>query len=579
MSAEVRPKHKAPWLRRYNQDAEHQARAARASARSRQRKTKYLKKRGRHEHRRAAEQEIGRPLSSDEIVHHIDENSHNNDPTNLLIGITRRQHQHIHAWLRRNGERITVMSLRKRKGRVKGLKYRFKTKPYRHQVKALKKLIFRRGGALFCEMGTGKTKIALDFCGAMYLKTGVRRVVICCPKSVISVWRLEIRKHVPDHIREHIRFVVINYEQLPDLERKGDLYEGRVHVLKKFLEGEKSILICDESHLCKKPSARRSKAAYQLSKVATHKLLLTGTKLTKDVLDLYMQFKILDERIFGTNFAHFKRRYCVFGGYGNYQLLRYINLHELKQKAKPWTYQVKLDDCLDLPARTDQIIPIRLTGKSKRIYHEMLTEGLTRVDGIEVEADIILTKILRLQQISSGYLKDEDDELHFFGTDKRRQLEADVQEFGEQEINKFVVFAQFIPDLKVCAEVVKAAGYKPILFHGKVSTTERELRLCEFDETDEKVAFVAQNDAGSMGISLTAAQHAIHYSHTRKYSSDAQLKGRLRRIGQHHPTVHRHYVAGGIDQVIMLGNKTKKNTDDWVLSRPDLLMEAGYDLK
>jgi SNF2 family DNA or RNA helicase len=471
------------------------------------------------------------------------------------------------------------MSLRRRKGRVKGLRYKFKTQPYRHQVKALKKLLFRAGGALFCEMGTGKTKIALDFCGAMHIKRKVTRVVICCPKSVISVWRLEIKKHVPDHIRDKIRFVIINYEQLPDIERKGDLYKGRVHVLEKFLEGQPSILILDESHLIKKPSAKRSKCAYKLSKSADMKLLLTGTKLTKDVLDLYHQFKCLDERIFGTNFAHFKRRYCVFGGYGNYKLLRYINLHELKEKAKPWVFQAKLDDCLDLPARTDQVVPIRLTGETKRIYQEMLTEGLAVMDGEEFEADIILTKILRLQQISSGYLKDEDDELHFFGDDKRRQLEADVKEFAEQEINKFVVFAQFIPDLKVCAEVVKAAGYKPILFHGKVSNTQREMRLCEFDETDEKVAFVSQNDAGSMGISLTAAQHAIHYSHTRKYSSDRQLKGRLRRIGQHHPTIHRHYVAGGIDQLIMIANKTKKNTDDWVLSRPALLMEAGYQLK
>lgn len=468
--------------------------------------------------------------------------------------------------------------LRRRKGRIKGLRYKFKTRPYLHQVKALKKLIMRRGGALFCEMGTGKTKVALDFCGAMNIKSGVERVVICCPKSVIGVWKLEIKKHVPDKIRAKIRFVVINYDQLADREVKDDLYLGRVHVLKKFLEGAPSILILDESHLIKKPSAKRSKAAYTLSKAATMKVLLTGTKLTKDVLDLYQQFKCLDETIFGSNFRHFKSRYCVFGGYGNYQLLRYINLPELKDKAKPWTFQVKLDDCLDLPARTDQIVPVKLTGETKKIYKAMLKEGLvTLPSGEEVEADIILTKILRLQQISSGYLKTEAG-LEVFGQDKRRQLEADVQQFKEQEIKKFVVFAQFIPDLRVCAEVVKALGYKPILFHGDVSTSDRELRLCEFDETDQPCAFVSQNDAGSMGISLTAAQHAIHYSHTRKYASDAQLKGRLRRIGQHHPTVHRHYVAPGVDQVIMLGNKIKKNTDELILHRPELLMQEGYKL-
>lgn len=261
----------------------------------------------------------------------------------------------------------------------------------------------------------------------------------------------------------------------------------------------------------------------------------------------------------------------------NNKLLRYINLHELKQKAKPWVFQCKLDDCLDIPARTDQIVPVKLTGKTKSLYREMAQEGLVVLKGEEVEAEIPPTKVLRLQQISSGYLK-VDGEPMFFGNDKRKQLEADVKQFSEQEVKKFVVFAQFIPDLQVCAEVAKAGGFKPILFHGGVSTSQRELRLCEFDETDEPVAFIAQNDAGSMSISLTAAQHAIHYSHTRKYASDAQLKGRLRRIGQHHPTIHRHYVAAGVDQLIMLANKTKKNTDELVLRDPKLLMQEGFKL-
>lgn len=580
----MRPNHKAPWLRRLNEDEAHQARAARAAARKRKRKTKYLKTGNRHTHRRVAERVIGRPLTSDEIVHHIDEDSHNNDPANLAIGISRRYHQHIHAWLRRNGDRPKVFGLRKRQGRVRGLKYTFKTRPYRHQVKALKKLIFQRGGGLFMEMGTGKTKVAIDFACAMHLKTGVDRVVIVCPKSVMGVWKLEIKKHAPEKTRKTVRWIIINYDQLADRTvphkdgKTETTYVGRMHVLKKFLGAGKSILIADESHLMKKPSAQRSKAMYTMGKEADHRLILTGTPLTKNVIDLYQQFKFLDERIFGTNKGEFERRYCVFGGYGNYKLLRYINLDDLKRKAKPHVFQVKKKDCLDLPARTDQVVPVRLTGEAKRLYMEMASDGLATIAGHEVEADLPITKVLRLQQIASGFLKVEGEVVQF-GFDKARQLEGDLTQFQEQDITKGVIFAQFIPDLKLCAEIARKFGFKPILFHGDVSATDRELRLCEFDETDEPCMFVAQNDAGSMGISLTAASNAIHYSQTRKYATDVQTKGRLHRIGQHHPVNHRFYITPGVDQAIWIANRTKRNVADLVLTRPELLMQEGYEAR
>ena len=75
--------------------------------------------------------------------------------------------------------------------KVRSMKYRFKTKPYGYQVAALKKLLMNRGGALFMDMGTGKTKIAIDFAACMRLKEHVERVLIICPKSVVAVWRNE----------------------------------------------------------------------------------------------------------------------------------------------------------------------------------------------------------------------------------------------------------------------------------------------------------------------------------------------------------------------------------------------------
>lgn len=522
-------------------------------------------------------------------MHHVDEDKLNNDPANLDIGITRRMHQHVHAKLRKE-VRPTVFPLRNRKGRVAGLSYKFKTKPYRHQVKALKKMILRRGGGLFMEMGTGKSKVAIDFACAMHLKEGVTRVVIVCPKSVTSVWKLEIPKHAPTHIRTKIQWIIINYDKLSDREVTFDngetrFYKGKKHILKRFLEGltgreecrkGKSILIGDEGHLLKTPSSERSKAVWQMRKAADMYLHLTGTDLTKDVRDEYNQFKIINETIFGTNKAHFEKQFCVYGGYGNYTLLRYINLDKFKEIATPWVYRAKKDQCLDLPSRTDVIVPVRFTGDNKRLYGQMAADGLIEIEGKEYDTEIILTRILRCQQLSSGFITNDHKKPVVVGHDKERKLDALLKDMQSQERKKVVIFCQFIHDVKVCAKIAKKQGYNYLLFHGGTSEAEREQALVEFDETDEPTIFITQIAAGSLGISLTAASEAIFYSHTNNFAQFAQAKDRLHRIGQHHPVTYYHFIAPGVDQAIWLANKTKKNVADLLMTKPHLLMEEGY---
>lgn len=476
-----------------------------------------------------------------------------------------------------------MMGLRKRKGMRAGLRYKFKTQPYRHQVKALRKMIFKRGGGLFMEMGTGKSKVAIDFACAMHLKTGVDRVVICCPKSVVSVWKIEIRKHAPEWIRNKIRWVIINYDKLEDREvesKDGEtyIYEGKKHVLQRFLAGGKrSVLIGDEGHLLKTPSAGRSKSMYHMRKAADYYLHLTGTPLTKNPIDLYQQFKIINETIFGTNKAHFEKQYCVFGGYGNYQLLRYINLDKLKKIAKPWVFQIKKKDCLDLPARTDVIIPVKLTGECHDLYQEMASDGLcTLKDGTEIDTEIQLTRRLRCQQLSSGFIPDEDGNIIRVGDDKSRKLDQLLRDMKSQERKKVVIFARFIEDLKEAARIAKKNGYNILLFHGGTTDREREERLIEFDETEEPTIFITQIAAGSLGISLTAASEAIFFSLTDNFAQTAQARDRLHRIGQHWPVTYYWFVAPGIDEAIMLANKMKKDVADLLLSKPHLLMKAGY---
>lgn len=152
-----------------------------------------------------------------------------------------------------------------------GRKYRFKTKPYKHQVKALRILLRNEGGALFMPMRSGKTKVVIDFIGALYIKYRVTKILIVCPLSAMGVWRNEIRKHMPEEIRKAVSVKILNYERLYEREQyyeedeQGEVERGWVPVDNdELMDFGADVMILDESHRIGNPSSLVSKKAYKL---------------------------------------------------------------------------------------------------------------------------------------------------------------------------------------------------------------------------------------------------------------------------------------------------------------------------
>jgi hypothetical protein len=204
------------------------------------------------------------------------------------------------------------------------------------------------------EMGTGKTKVAIDWAGIGFHNTGVRRVLVVAPLSVLGVWPRQIRQHLgaPASIyrlegstrkrcadltrilrvprEDRITFVLINYEAIW---REPDRGPGIEALLRKW---NPDLVIFDESHRIKSPQAKQSKAAWRIARESEQRLLLTGTPITKAPLDIFGQFRALDHHIFGENWYAFKFTYGIWGGFGKYQLRGYRNLNELIGKVRQW---------------------------------------------------------------------------------------------------------------------------------------------------------------------------------------------------------------------------------------------------
>lgn len=444
------------------------------------------------------------------------------------------------------------------------MKYKFRTKPYDHQRLALKKLLKKpHGGGLFMEMGTGKTKVAIDYACAREMKGEIKQVLVLGPLSTLGVWDQEIRKHAPENSK--LVWKVINYDK------------ARItHYLQQLLDYCKkapTLLICDEGHKLKNPQSKQSKAAYGISKRCVASLVLTGTPITKHPLDLFGEMRVVDDGILGSSWGIFKKTYAVWGGYGGYQLMKHINLKTLRKRVDPHIFTALKDDCLDLPKRTHEVVPIDLR-KSRRVYEQMARDSVVEFEnGSVAEAPIVLTRLLRLSQCTGGYLRTDDGKYQQVGEEKKEKFDQLIGEFREQERDKIVVFVRFLNELRDCSVVCAEHGYKVLPFYGGVKASARTQRIAQFDETDEPTAFIAQIQAGSLGISLTAASEAIFYSHTYDYAEFAQACDRLHRIGQSRPVTYYHLIARDtVDEAVWLSLKTKRNIAHLVLQRPELLI-------
>ena len=275
-------------------------------------------------------------------------------------------------------------------------KYKFKTKPFEHQLTALNKCWNKDVYGLLMEMGTGKTKVLIDNLGILYNKGVVNSALIVAPKGVYKTWeQQEFPKHLPNYIMEHTRLVMwqpnLTQKQMLKMqtimESTDDLKifimnteafstEKGIKYAEKFLLSNKTMFIIDESTTIKNPQAKRTRNIIKLSNLTKYKRILTGTPVTKSPLDLYSQFYFLDPDILNfSSYYSFTSRYATLirrsvGTHSFNSIVGYRNLNELSEKINPHSYRVLKEKCLDLPDKIYMKRIISLTPEQKRVYNE-----------------------------------------------------------------------------------------------------------------------------------------------------------------------------------------------------------------
>ena len=285
------------------------------------------------------------------------------------------------------------------------MKYKFKKKPYAHQLTALEKSWNKDTYAYFMEMGTGKTKVLIDNLAMLYDKGKVDGALIVAPKGVIGTW---YNQELPAHLPNHIENVTVLWQSNINKKQKEKLdllYQSdhRLHILimnveafstdkgKKyaasFLRCHKSMTAIDESTTIKNPKAKRTKNILEIAKLAPYRRIMTGSPVTRNPLDLYTQCEFLDPRHLDfSSYYAFRNRYAEMktmhvSGRSIQVVGGFRHLDELADSLKPFSYRVLKQDCLDLPDKIYMKREMQLTPEQKKLYEQMRKEALATLNG------------------------------------------------------------------------------------------------------------------------------------------------------------------------------------------------------
>lgn len=457
---------------------------------------------------------------------------------------------------------------------------------WQNQQEAMEFAIAHPSCMLNMDMGTGKTRVAID---TIFALPSTCRILVVCPKAVVPVWRENLTKFAPEGRwacwdkatgsvkakKEDLekwlysvtgsvkQFVVMNYDCVWR-DPMGDF------IRKHFFD----TVILDESHRAKAAGSKVSKYLALLGKYTQRKMCLSGTPMANSPLDVYGQYRFLDPTIFGTNHARFLQEYAVMGGPELRFIVGFKNQKRLNEKFASIAYTCKMSDVADRLKLPEALPPIskyvQLPSKDLRTMKELNKEFVAECGTGHVVVNNVIVKLVRLQQITSGFCvtkesvfdNEQEQELN---TAKEDMLLEILQDLDPKE--NVVVFCIFKHDLEAIRRAARANDRKDFELSGAENT------LDDWKKSEGGVIAV-QIQAGSEGVDMTKANHAVYFSMPHSLAMYEQSKARLYRPGQTRPVSFMHLIAENtIDESLYRSLVRKK---DIIEAIKDGTFDFGY---
>lgn len=440
------------------------------------------------------------------------------------------------------------------------------------QQAAVEKLKPTRVGGLFMEMGTGKTRTAIEIVRQRAKK--IDRVVWFCPVSLKETVRLEILKHTDcqdiylfddtttDENIPEVRWVIVGLESLSS--------SNRVTFAVNEIITEKTFVILDESSYIKGHKARRTERATLLSEKAKYRFVLTGTPLSQGVEDLFSQMKFLSPKILGyRSWYTFARNHLEYSEKHPGLIVASHDTDQLAAKIAPYVYQVTKAECMSLPGKKYKTRETFLTFEQRDAYEQAKNEMLMQIDFDEQFKPYTIFRLFgALQQITSGFwnyrvcktgvLDPEDKYVFKEFPEYRLSTLLDIIR-GIPDDEKIIIWAKYRYDIsRIVSALRERYGQDSVsVFTGDTPIKDRQQEVDKFKSSAR--FFVATQSCGGHGLTLNEASYVIFYSNSFKYSERLQAEDRCHRMGQDKEVTYIDIISSGIDEKICDSLSKKEN--------------------
>lgn len=509
--------------------------------------------------------------------------------------------------------------------------------PFTHQIEGIEALIANPYFGLFDEMGAGKTKQTIDAAQFLFHAGLINRVIVIAPAAVRSVWFEskfgELAKHlwlktpatiIEWHARERrwavgpktnpneqrMEWIITNYDFIRA--------KSRIKQLKSFVAGQKTLLVLDESAYVKNHKAQQTKSCLELRKDCGRVVLLNGTPIANNPLDMYSQGNLMHPTILSCKtYFECRARYAIVkridtGRVQFPKIVGWQNLDDLQRRFAPYVLRRLKKDCLDLPDKLPPVnLIVTLTDATWSIYREMRDELCVWLDRNSVTAAAQApVKVMRLAQILSGFVGGVEDpgvsdigedipdwiDLLGDGLDVQEAPESEptirwigrekldlyldwvLERLGEDDVFKLITWCRFKPELFRLIEAINTDqrykawrdSRKLIVagLHGGQKKREREyaMSLLHPDTSPQSSAVVVlgTKGTGGVGTQMHAAHTVFGISDDFSYYKGKQSDDRVHRPGQTHAVSYFNAIAEGpkgqktIDHLILKARENRE---------------------
>jgi hypothetical protein len=497
------------------------------------------------------------------------------------------------------------------------LNYKYKTTPYAHQRAAFEATRADPILAVLWEMGTGKSKLILDQAAWNFRRGSINGLLVWAPAGVHRLWNdLEVPKHLPDDVprmtvtwvsgrmdteaAQQLLSALLNFDGLAILTmnveaaitKRGAAFAAR------FLRHRRTMAVVDESQTIKNPGAARTKRIVALGQSAAMRRIATGTPITQSPLDLFTQFNFLRPGLLGhSSFYAFKHEFALWrkarvGPRSFEELVGYRNLDRLIARCAPYSIRATKAECLDLPPKVYTQRSFPLDPWQRATYDELRrTYVADLADQQRVSVTHVLTRLLRLQQVTSGYWPETREAMpcpdcdghgcnscHDVGLlihtqpikdlvppTENPRLRALLGLLGGLSADaSTLVWCRFRYDVDLVTSALPGA----LRYDGATTQADRAEAVERFQAGDAKV-LVGTPRAGGRGLTLTRASTVVYYSHDFSYETRVQSEDRAHRLGLAHSVTYVDLVAEDTVDRHLLGSVADKRDLAALFDRDD----------